>query len=78
MLVLMTLRLEFGIWSRPASPLASLPPELDVPLPLREELSVVAPEFGAVEGFAQLATRSPVAEPRPLGLLARVQRLLRA
>src|ERR1700684_3234191 len=63
----MTLRLEFGILSWPASPLASLPPELDVPLPLREELPVVAPEFGAVEGFAELAAGSPVTEPRPLG-----------
>jgi hypothetical protein len=63
----MTLRLEFGILSRPASPLASLPPELDVPLPLREELPVVAPEFGAVDGFAELDAGSPVTEPRPLG-----------
>jgi hypothetical protein len=63
----MTLRLEFGILSWPATPLASLPPELDVPLPLREELPVVAPEFGAVEGFAELAAGSPVTEPRPLG-----------
>ena len=63
----MTLRSEFGILSWPASPLASLPPELDVPLPLREELPVVAPEFGAVEGFAELAAGSPVTEPRPLG-----------
>jgi hypothetical protein len=53
--------------SWPASPLASLPPELDVPLPLREELPVVVPEFGAVDGFAELAAGSPVTEPRPLG-----------
>lgn len=63
----MTLRSESGILSWPALPLASLPPELDVPLPLREELFVVAPEFGAVEGFAELAAGSPVTEPRPLG-----------
>jgi hypothetical protein len=60
----MTSRLEFGILSWPASPLASLPPELDVPLPLREELPVVVPEFDAVDGFAELAAGSPVTEPR--------------
>src|ERR1700755_2346132 len=30
----LTLRSESGILSRPASPLASLPPDVDVPLPL--------------------------------------------
>jgi hypothetical protein len=50
-----------------ASLLASLPPELDVSLPVREELPVVAPESGVFEGLAELAAGSPVTEPRPLG-----------
>lgn len=68
----MTWRLEFGILSRPASPLASLPPELEVPLPLvdRTELPVVVPEFGAEDGLAELAAGSPVVEPRPLASCA--------
>lgn len=63
----MAFRSEFGILSRPASPLASLPPELEVPLPLvdRAELPVVVPEFGDADRFAELAAGSPVAEPRP-------------
>ena len=56
--------------SRPASPLASLPPEVDVPLPLGFDraLPVVVSDFGAVPGFAELAAGSPVIAPRPLGL----------
>jgi hypothetical protein len=55
-----------GILSLPWSPLASLPPEVEVPLPLglgRIELPVV----GDVPGVAELAAGSPVVEPRPLG-----------
>ncbi len=57
--------------SRPESPLASLPPDVDVPLPLgfdRATLPVVVPVFGAVPGVAELAAGSPVIDPRPLGL----------
>jgi len=66
----MTLRPESGILSRPASPLASLPPDVNVPLPLRlvpAELPVVVSEFGDDDGFAELAAGSPTTEPRPLG-----------
>lgn len=55
-----------GILSLPWSPLASLPPEVDVPLPLGLAL-VELPVVGAVPGVAELAAGSPVAEPRPLG-----------
>jgi len=55
-----------GILSLPWSPLASLPPEVDVPLPL--ELGFIElPVVGAVPGVAELAAGSPVVEPRPLG-----------
>jgi hypothetical protein len=46
--------------------LSSLPPELDVPLPLR--LGVIElPVVGEVPGVAELAAGSPVVEPLPLG-----------
>jgi hypothetical protein len=47
--------------------LASLPPEVEVPLPLGFgfiELPVVGDELGV----AELAAGSPVTEPRPLGV----------
>jgi hypothetical protein len=50
--------------------LASLPPDVDVPLPLGfalVELPVVAPVFGEADGVAELAAGSPDIEPRPLG-----------
>jgi len=52
--------------SLPWSPVASLPPEVDVPLPLRVgvmELPVVGDELG----LAELAAGSPVVDPAPLG-----------
>ena len=46
--------------------MASEPPEVDVPLPLR--LGVIElPVVGEVPGVAELAAGSPVVEPRPLG-----------
>jgi hypothetical protein len=56
-----------AILSLPWSPLASLPPDVDVPLPLLlgfMELPVV----GDVEGFAELDAGSPVTDPLPLGI----------
>lgn len=48
-----------GILSRPWSPLASLPPELEIPLPL-----LLMP---VVPGFDELAAGSPAAELGPSG-----------
>ena len=53
-----TAKLLSGILSLPWSPFASLPPEVDVPLPLRFGL-VKAPLAGAVPGVAELAAGSP-------------------
>jgi hypothetical protein len=55
-----------GILSRPWSPLASLPPEVDVPLPLRLGF-IELPVVGEVPGVAEPAAGSPVVDPRPLG-----------
>jgi hypothetical protein len=46
--------------------LASLPPEVDVPLPLRLGF-IELPVVGAVPGVAELAAGSPIVDPRPLG-----------
>jgi hypothetical protein len=46
--------------------LASLPPELDVPLPLGVDLTAL-PVVGDDLGVAELAAGSPVTAPRPLG-----------
>jgi hypothetical protein len=46
--------------------LASLPPEVDVPLPLRLGF-IELPVVGEVPGVAELAAGSPVVDPRPLG-----------
>jgi hypothetical protein len=46
--------------------LASLPPEVDVPLPLGLGF-VELPVVGDVPGVAELAAGSPVVDPRPLG-----------
>jgi hypothetical protein len=46
--------------------LASLPPEVEVPLPLVLGFMEL-PTVGAVPGVAELAAGSPVVEPRPLG-----------
>jgi hypothetical protein len=54
-----------GILSSPWSPLASLPPELEVPLPLRLGFTEL-PVVGAVPGVAELAAGSPLTAPRPL------------
>jgi hypothetical protein len=63
----MTLILLSGILSLPWSPLASLPPEVDVPLPLRLGFIAFPAVWGAVPGVAELAAGSPVVDPRPLG-----------
>jgi hypothetical protein len=55
-----------GILSLPWSELASLPPELDVPLPLGPAF-IPLPVVGEVPGVAELAAGSPVVAPRPLG-----------
>jgi hypothetical protein len=55
-----------GILSLPWSPLASLLPEVEVPLPLRLGF-IELPVVGDVPGVAELAAGSPVVEPRPLG-----------
>jgi hypothetical protein len=61
-----TVLLLSGILSRPWSPLSSLPPDVEVPLPLGlEELPTVP--AGAARGFAELAAGSPATDPRPLG-----------
>ena len=61
------LRSPSSILSRPASPLSSLPPELDVPLPLGLD-RVDVPVVGvSARGVAELAAGSPVTAPRPLG-----------
>jgi hypothetical protein len=54
-----------GILSLPWSPLASLPPEVEVPLPLRLGF-IELPVVGDVPGVAELAAGSPIVEPRPL------------
>ncbi|MBV9459068.1 MAG: hypothetical protein JO141_16315 [Bradyrhizobium sp.] len=54
-----------GILSKPWSPLASLPPELDVPLPLRLGFMAL-PVVGDVPGVAELAAGSPLTAPLPL------------
>jgi hypothetical protein len=46
--------------------LASLPPEVEVPLPLRLGF-IELPVVGDVPGVEELAAGSPVVEPRPLG-----------
>jgi hypothetical protein len=46
--------------------LSSLPPELDVPLPLLLGVNEL-PVVGEVPGVAELAAGSPVVEPLPLG-----------
>jgi hypothetical protein len=46
--------------------LASLPPEVDMPLPLRLGF-IELPVVGEVPGVAELAAGSPVVDPRPLG-----------
>jgi hypothetical protein len=46
--------------------LASLPPEVDVPLPLRLGF-IELPVVGAARGVAELAAGSPIVDPRPLG-----------
>jgi len=56
-----------GILSLPWSPLASLPPDVDMPLPLRLGF-IELPVIGDVEGLAELAAGSPVTDPLPLGL----------
>jgi hypothetical protein len=50
--------------------LASLPPDVDVPLPLRLDF-IELPVVGDVPGVAELAAGSPEVEPRPLGNLNR-------
>jgi hypothetical protein len=55
-----------GILSRPWSPLSSLPPDVEVPLPLGFDF-VELPVVGDVPGVAELAAGSPVVAPRPLG-----------
>jgi hypothetical protein len=55
-----------GILSLPWSPLASLPPEVDVPLPLGLGF-IELPVVGEEPGVAELAAGSPIVEPRPLG-----------
>jgi hypothetical protein len=54
-----------GILSLPWSPLASLPPEVDVPLPLTLGF-IELPVVGDVPGVAELAAGSPIVEPLPL------------
>lgn len=46
--------------------LSSFPPEVDVPLPLDEEVDPVV-RGGAALGLAELAAGSPVTAPLPLG-----------
>ena len=63
----LTVALLSGILSRPPSIFSSLPPDVDVPLPLAEELEPTV-GAGSALGFALLAAGSPLVEPRPLGL----------
>ena len=56
-----------GILSRPPSMLRSFPPDVDVPLPLVDELEPVVAGGWAL-GLDVLAAGSPVMDPRPLGL----------
>jgi hypothetical protein len=56
-----------GILSRPASPLSSLPPEDEVPLPLGFERAAVPVVGESAFGLAELAAGSQVTAPRPLG-----------
>jgi hypothetical protein len=53
-----------GILSRPWSPLSSLPPEVDVPLPLFVGLM---PDLSGL-AFCELAAGSPVVAPLPVAL----------
>jgi hypothetical protein len=46
--------------------LASLPPEVEVPLPLVLGF-IELPVVGELPGVAELAAGSPVVEPRPVG-----------
>jgi hypothetical protein len=62
----LTLWLLSGILSLPWSPLASLPPDVDVPLPLGLAF-IELPTVGDVPGVAELAAGSPIIEPLPLG-----------
>jgi hypothetical protein len=55
-----------GILSLPWSRLSSLPPDVDVPLPLGLGC-IELPVVGEVPGVAELAAGSPVVDPRPLG-----------
>lgn len=59
-----TSMLLFGIVSRPWSPLSSLPPEVEVPLPL---LLGGVPVLSGL-AFCELAAGSPVTAPCPDGL----------
>jgi hypothetical protein len=60
-----------GILSRPWSPLSSLPPDVEVPLPLGFDF-IELPVVGAEPGVAELAAGSPVVAPRPLAAPAAV------
>jgi hypothetical protein len=62
----LTLWLLSGILSLPWSPLASLPPDVDVPLPLGLAF-IELPTVGDVPGVAELDAGSPIVDPRPLG-----------
>jgi hypothetical protein len=55
-----------GILSRPASIFSSLPPDVEVPLPLVGELEPTV-GAGSALGLAELAAGSPLTDPRPLG-----------
>jgi hypothetical protein len=55
-----------GIRSRPWSPLSSLPPDVEVPLPLGFDC-IELPVVGELAGLAELAAGSPTVAPRPLG-----------
>src|ERR1700760_4669666 len=60
-----TLLLLSGILSKPWSPLASLPPDVEVPLPLLDGF-IALPVVDDASGDAELAAGSPVTAPRPL------------
>jgi hypothetical protein len=64
-----------GILSRPWSPLSSLPPEVEVPLPLGFDF-IALPVVGDVPGAAELAAGSPDTAPRPLDPACASARLL--
>src|ERR1700722_20488435 len=56
----------FRLLSLPCSPLASPPPDVDVPPPLGLAF-IELPTVGDVPGVAELAAGSPMVDPRPLG-----------